>query len=111
MEHLPQVKRIVLRMAGHLPSSIDTEDLIHAGVVGLIQAADRYDPARNNSFMTYAGLRIRGAILSELRARDFLSRSARRRLREVENIYQKLDVHNRREAVAKARALRILSEN
>lgn len=83
-------------MAAHLPMHVDTEDLINAGVVGLIQAADRYDPARNNRFMTYAALRIRGAVLSELRARDYIGRTARRQLREVEKSYSRLEqVHQR----------------
>ena len=104
IEYLPYVKRMVSRIAAHLPPSVDTEDLIHAGVIGLIQAYDRFDPSRENQFMTYARFRIRGAILSELRSRDFLSRSMRRKLREVDETYarleQKLDGEVDDEAVA-----------
>ena len=80
-EYLPYVKRIVQRIANHLPASVDVEDLMNVGVMGLIQAVDRFDPKRDNKFMTYAIFRIKGAVLSELRSRDFLSRSRRRKLR------------------------------
>jgi RNA polymerase sigma factor for flagellar operon FliA len=90
-EYLPYVKRIVQRIATHLPSSVDVEDLMNVGVIGLIQAVDRYDPKRDNKFMTYAIFRIKGAVLSELRSRDFLSRSSRRKLREMESAYQRLE--------------------
>ena len=90
-EYLPQVKRIVHRIAVHLPSTIDIDDLMNVGVIGLIQAVDRYDPKRDNKFMTYAIFRIKGAVLSELRSRDFLSRSNRRKIRELENTFLKLE--------------------
>ena len=90
-EYLPYVKRIVHRIAVHLPSTIDIEDLMNVGVIGLIQAVDRYDPRRDNKFMTYAVFRIRGAVLSELRSRDFLSRANRRKIRELENVQLKLE--------------------
>lgn len=91
IEYLPQVKRIVQRIAAHLPTGIETDDLIHAGIIGLIQSAERYDPTRKNHFMSYAQIRIRGAVLSELRARDFLSRPIRKRLRELEDAYFRLE--------------------
>lgn len=90
-EYLPYVKRIVQRLAVHLPSTVDIDDLMNVGVIGLIQAVDRYDPRRDNKFMTYAIFRIKGAVLSELRARDFLSRSNRRKIRELESAYQRLE--------------------
>ncbi len=90
-EYLPYVKRIVHRIAVHLPSTIDIDDLMNVGVIGLIQAVDRYDPKRDNKFMTYAVFRIKGAVLSELRSRDFLSRSNRRKIRDLENTYLKLE--------------------
>jgi RNA polymerase sigma factor for flagellar operon FliA len=90
-EYLPYVKRIVHRIAVHLPSTIDIEDLMNVGVIGLIQAVDRYDPKRDNKFMTYAVFRIRGAVLSELRSRDFLSRANRRKIRNLENVHHKLE--------------------
>ena len=97
-EYLPYVKRIVNRIAVHLPSSVDIEDLINVGVIGLIQAVDRYDPERDNKFMTFAVFRIRGAVLSELRTRDFLSRANRKKIRELENVQLRLEQKLGREA-------------
>ncbi len=97
-EYLPYVKRIVHRLAVHLPSTVDIDDLMNVGVIGLIQAVDRYDPRRDNKFMTYAIFRIKGAVLSELRARDFLSRSNRRKIRELESVYLRLEQKLGREA-------------
>jgi RNA polymerase sigma factor for flagellar operon FliA len=90
-EHLPHVKRIVHRIASHLPSNVEIDDLINSGIIGLIEAAERYDPTRDNKFMTYAMFRIEGAVLSELRSRDFLSRSNRKKSRELEKAYLKLE--------------------
>ncbi|MBL0714184.1 MAG: FliA/WhiG family RNA polymerase sigma factor [Desulfosarcina sp.] len=90
-EYLPHVKRIVNRMAIHLPATVDIEDLYNVGVIGLIQAIDRFDPQRDNKFITYATHRIRGAVLSELRSRDFLSRSNRRKIREMDSTYAMLE--------------------
>jgi RNA polymerase sigma factor for flagellar operon FliA len=97
-EYLPYVKRIVQRLAVHLPSTVDIDDLMNVGVIGLIQAVDRYDPRRDNKFMTYAIFRIKGAVLSELRARDFLSRSNRRKIRELESAYLRVQQKLGREA-------------
>jgi RNA polymerase sigma factor for flagellar operon FliA len=95
--YLPHVKRIVNRMAIHLPSSVDVEDLYHVGVIGLIQAIDRYDPDMDNKFITYATHRIRGAVLSELRSRDYLSRTNRRKIRELDQVYAALEQKKGRE--------------
>jgi RNA polymerase sigma factor for flagellar operon FliA len=97
IKYLPYVKRIVNRIAIHLPPNVDTEDLLNVGVIGLIQAIDRFDPSRDNKFTTYAAFRIRGAVLSELRSRDFLSRSNRRKIRELEKVYLALEQKNGRE--------------
>jgi RNA polymerase sigma factor for flagellar operon FliA len=90
--YLPEVKRIVSRVICHLPPGVDKEDLLHAGVIGLIQAIERFDPARNNKFITYATFRIKGAVLSELRSRDFLGRSVRKKLRHMEKASGRLEV-------------------
>jgi RNA polymerase sigma factor for flagellar operon FliA len=97
-EYLPHVKRIVNRMAIHLPATVDIEDLYNVGVIGLIQAIDRYDAGRDNKFITYATHRIRGAVLSELRSRDFLSRSNRRKIREMDQAYAMLEQQLGRDA-------------
>lgn len=92
IECLPNVKRIVYRIAIHLPqNAVEIDDLVNAGIVGLIHAIERYDPARNTKFMTYAAFRIKGAVLSELRSRDFFSRSNRKKIRELEKAYLKLE--------------------
>ncbi len=90
-EYLPYVKRIVNRIAVHLPATIDVDDLINVGVIGLIQAIERYDPSRDNKFITYAVFRIKGAVLSELRSRDFLGRTTRRKIRDLEKAYLMLE--------------------
>ena len=97
VQYLPYVKRIVHRMAVHLPPSVDVDDLIHVGVIGLIQAIDRYDPSRDNKFLTYAVFRIKGAVLSELRSRDYLSRANRRKVRELERAYTRLEQQSGRD--------------
>ncbi|MBI5590587.1 MAG: FliA/WhiG family RNA polymerase sigma factor [Deltaproteobacteria bacterium] len=86
-EYLPFVKRIVYRMAVHLPAHVDVDDLMNAGVIGLIQSIDRYDPARDNTLATFASFRIRGAVLSELRSRDVLSRGNRKKVREMQQAW------------------------
>lgn len=90
-EYLPHVKRIVYRIAARIPSNIEIDDLMNSAVIGLLEAIDRYDPMRDNKFMTYAIYRIKGAVLSELRARDFLSRSNRRKNRELQQTYLSLE--------------------
>ena len=90
-EYLPYVNRIVNRIATHLPSTVEVDDLINVGIIGLIQAIERYDPTRDNKFMTYAVFRIKGAVLSELRSRDFLGRTTRQKIRSLENAYLKLE--------------------
>ena len=97
-EYLPLVHRIAHRFSAHLPASVEPEDLIHAGVIGLIQAVERYDPERDVKLMTFATFRIRGAILSELRSRDILSRSSRKKVRELEQAYIRLERRLGREA-------------
>ncbi|WP_258292295.1 sigma-70 family RNA polymerase sigma factor, partial [Escherichia marmotae] len=66
-QHLELVKRIAWHLAARLPASVDIDDLIQAGVIGLIEAARHYSGDRGASFETYAGIRIRGAMVDELR--------------------------------------------
>jgi RNA polymerase sigma factor for flagellar operon FliA len=101
-EYLPYVKRIVNRIAVHLPSTIEVDDLVNVGVIGLIQAIERYDPARDNKFITYAVFRIKGAVLSELRSRDFLGRTTRRKIRDLEKAYLKLEQKHGRDVTDEA---------
>jgi RNA polymerase sigma factor for flagellar operon FliA len=81
--HLPKVKYIADRIAVKLPPSVERDDLYGAGVVGLIDAVERFDAARGIAFTTFAELRVRGAILDNLRSHDWASRSARKRAREI----------------------------
>ena len=78
LEHAPLVEKVAWRIVGRLPASVDVQDLISAGMLGLLSAVDRYDASRG-SFAAYAEWRIKGAILDELRALDHLTRSQRRR--------------------------------
>jgi RNA polymerase sigma factor for flagellar operon FliA len=81
LRHLPLVHTVVDRICAHLPASVDREDLFHAGVIGLIDALSRFDASRDNAFSTYAVMRIRGQVIDELRARDWVPRGARERAR------------------------------
>lgn len=82
--HLEVVRYLALRVAARLPSSIEIEDLVHDGVVGLMDALDKYDASRGVRFRTYAESRVRGAILDGLRLKDWRPRSVRRSQRELD---------------------------
>jgi RNA polymerase sigma factor for flagellar operon FliA len=75
VDNIGLVKRIALHLAARLPSHFDTEDLMQAGMVGLIEAAKKFDSSRGASFATYAGIRIRGAMLDMVRKNDWTPRS------------------------------------
>lgn len=90
VEHLPQVQYIAWRIHDRLPAQIPVEDLYHAGVLGLMEALDRYDPAKKVQFQSYAKFRIRGAILDSLREMDWSPRSLRRQAREIEQAHLQL---------------------
>jgi RNA polymerase sigma factor for flagellar operon FliA len=77
MDYAPLIKYIAQKIAARLPSNIDIDDLFSAGVIGLMDAIDKYDPSRDNKFKTYAEFRVRGAILDELRNQDWVPRSVR----------------------------------
>lgn len=77
LEYAPLIKFIAQKIAVRLPSNIELDDLISSGVIGLMDAIDKYDSTRDNKFKTYAEFRIRGAILDELRAQDWVPRSVR----------------------------------
>ena len=84
-EFAPLVKRIAHFMMLKLPNSVQVDDLIQAGMLGLLDAAGRYDELRGAQFETYASQRIRGAMLDELRGADWLPRSMRSGMRKIEN--------------------------
>jgi RNA polymerase sigma factor for flagellar operon FliA len=91
VHYSPIVKFVAGRLAAGLPSSVDTGDLISAGVFGLMDALDRFDPTRGAKFETFAIPRIRGAILDGLRALDWVPRSVRTRSRSIESAIAKLE--------------------
>ena len=90
MKYVPLVKNIVGRMALRLPDHISKDDLINVGVMGLMSALEKFDETRNVRFETYAGFRIRGAVLDELRARDVVPRSVRSKETRLEEAFEAL---------------------
>jgi RNA polymerase sigma factor for flagellar operon FliA len=90
VEQLPQVKYIAKRIHDRLPPHILLEDLVHAGILGLIEAIQRFDPARHVELKSYAKHRIHGAILDSLRDLDWSPRPLRRKARRIEEAHQKL---------------------
>jgi len=91
LHSLPLVKAIVERLAARLPSHLDPDDLSSAGIIGIMDALDRYDPSRGASFKTYASFRIQGAILDELRSMDWKPRSVRDKEKKLEQAYHQLE--------------------
>lgn len=90
MEHLVEVQYIAKHIYRRLPSHVSFEDLFHAGILGLIDAIDRFDPQKNVALKSYARFRIRGAILDSLRQMDWSPRSLRRQARRLEEASHEL---------------------
>jgi RNA polymerase sigma factor FliA len=90
LDHLPLVKAIAVRVHENLPVHVDLDDLIHAGILGLFDAASKYDAEKKVVFHSYAKHRIKGAILDSLRQLDWASRDLRRRHKQVEAITRDL---------------------
>jgi len=91
LQYIPLVKYVVGRLAISLPHFLTSEDIISYGVVGLIDAVERYESGRNVKFSTYAIARIRGAIIDELRALDWMPRQVRKQARDIEQTMSRLD--------------------
>ncbi|NBX91842.1 MAG: FliA/WhiG family RNA polymerase sigma factor [Proteobacteria bacterium] len=91
IEYSPLIKFIAQKIAVRLPSNIEFDDLVSSGVIGLMDAIDKYDPTRDNKFKTYAEFRIRGAILDELRAQDWVPRSVREKAKQLERAHVRLE--------------------
>jgi RNA polymerase sigma factor for flagellar operon FliA len=87
----PLVKYVAGRMSSGLPAHVEEADLISYGLIGLINAIERFDPSREIKFETYAITRIKGAIIDELRALDWVPRSVRARAREIERVHGRLE--------------------
>ena len=101
IEYAPLIKYIALKIASRLPANIELDDLISCGVIGLMDAIDKYDHTRDNKFKTYAEFRIRGSILDELRAQDWVPRSIREKTKLLERTYKKLQMKFGRPATDK----------
>jgi len=84
LEHLPQVRLVACRIHERLPESVNLDDLISVGTIGLIDAIDRFDPGHNVKLKTYAEYKIRGAILDSLRGLDWAPRQQRKRSKQIE---------------------------
>jgi RNA polymerase sigma factor for flagellar operon FliA len=90
-ECLPLVKFVAHRISARLPSHVEVDDLIHSGILGLMDAIKKFEPGRNVKFKTYAEQRIRGAILDGLRDLDWVPRSLRRKKKDIEGAYHLLE--------------------
>ena len=98
MEYAPLIKFIAQKIAIRLPSNIELDDLISSGVIGLMDAIEKYDPTRDNKFKTYAEFRIRGSILDELRAQDWVPRSVRDKAKMLDRTLIQLEAELGRSA-------------
>jgi RNA polymerase sigma factor FliA len=107
LHYAPLVKYVASRVATGLPASVDQADLVSYGMFGLIDALEKFDPGRGNKFETYAIPRIKGAIIDELRAMDWVPRSVRFKAREIEKAYSDLESIHKRGPTEKEVAARL----
>jgi RNA polymerase sigma factor for flagellar operon FliA len=96
--HVGLVKRIAYHLVSRLPPSVQVEDLIQAGMIGLLEAARNYNPKQGASFETYAGIRIRGSMLDEIRRSDWTPRSVHRKVRMVSEAVREIENDKGRDA-------------
>lgn len=96
LHHITLVRAVAHRMASGLPAHVDLADLVQVGFFGLLDAIERYEPHRSPRFESFAGQRIRGAMLDELRAQDWVPRTVRGRVREIERARERLEGRLRR---------------
>ncbi len=98
IQHAPLVKRIAYHLMNRLPPNVQADDLIQAGMIGLLEASRNYDPSQGASFETYAGIRIRGAMLDEIRRSDWTPRSVHRKARMVAEAMREIENEQGRDA-------------
>ncbi len=98
IKHAPLVKRIAYHLMARLPPSVQVDDLIQSGMIGLLEASRNYDASQGASFETYAGIRIRGSMLDEIRKCDWAPRSLHRKVREVSNAIREIEMSESRDA-------------
>lgn len=97
-DHAQLVRRIALHLLNRLPASVQLDDLMQAGMIGLLEAARHFEPTQGASFETFAGIRIRGAMIDELRRYDWTPRSVHRRAREVAEGMRLIEARTGRDA-------------
>lgn len=91
MEYMPMIRCIARKISSKLPAHIDHEDLVSNGVIGLMDAIQKYDSSRNNTFKTYAEFRVRGSILDSLRSQDWIPRSVRDKSKRIQKVTKDLE--------------------
>lgn len=96
--YAPLVKRIAYHLLARLPASVQVEDLMQAGMIGLLEASKKYDAGKGASFETFAGIRIRGAMLDEVRKGDWAPRSVHRNTRMVSDAIRRVEARTGRDA-------------
>lgn len=107
IENIGLVKRIAQHLAARLPSSVELDDLMQAGMVGLLEAAGNFDATRGASFETYAGIRIRGAMLDDIRKHDWTPRSVHHKYRQVAEAINQIERETAKPAQATDVAARL----
>ncbi|MGH1440395.1 MAG: RNA polymerase sigma factor FliA [Cellvibrionaceae bacterium] len=99
-DYAPLVKRIAQHMMVRMPASVQLDDLIQAGMIGLLEAAQKYDASQGASFETYAGIRIRGSIIDEMRRGDWVPRSVHRNSRRINEAITEVENREGRDAAS-----------
>ena len=97
-QHAPLVKRIAHHLIARLPSSVQVDDLIQTGMIGLLEASKKYEASKGASFETYAGIRIRGSMMDEVRKGDWVPRSVHRNSRRISEAIKKIEDREGRDA-------------
>ncbi|MDE2347019.1 MAG: RNA polymerase sigma factor FliA [Gammaproteobacteria bacterium] len=98
LRHADLVKRIAYHLVSRMPPNVEVDDLIQSGMIGLLDAAKHYSPTKGANFETYAGIRIRGAMLDEVRKSDWTPRSVHRSMRAMSDVIRKLENEKGRDA-------------
>jgi RNA polymerase sigma factor for flagellar operon FliA len=97
-KYAPLVKRIAYHLKARLPATVIVDDLLQAGMIGLLEASRKYDPNQGASFETYAGIRIRGSMLDELRRNDWAPKSVHRKIRDITQAMRAIEHREGRDA-------------
>ncbi len=105
--YLPLVKKVVHRLSGRLPKDVDIKEMLNSGIIGLVDALEKFDPAHETNFATYAQFRIRGAILDSFRSQDWLPRSLRFKSHKIETAYHRIEQRHGRPATDEEVALEL----